>query len=179
METCAFCQGRCLERNHRCSGCKAVSYCGTECQKKDWKKGHKKECVVKRDKRLLRKVQKGVAKNLGVKLDIKNFTENDPELFYVVATITDPLRCTLVQHLCDMIEDAFSASPELFNMACGPWNGIFVAVMTVPKSCGDLVKQCAKEINFSLGQDKRMFCEDSKGNKVYFPLTGPNVWWNA
>jgi MYND finger/Sel1 repeat len=28
----------------RCAGCKAVGYCGTECQKKHWKMGHKTDC---------------------------------------------------------------------------------------------------------------------------------------
>jgi hypothetical protein len=27
-----------------CNGCKAVRYCGEECQKKDWKQGHRHVC---------------------------------------------------------------------------------------------------------------------------------------
>jgi hypothetical protein len=27
-----------------CSRCKAVRYCGAECQKKDWKLSHKQKC---------------------------------------------------------------------------------------------------------------------------------------
>uniref|UniRef100_A0A7S0SR23 MYND-type domain-containing protein n=1 Tax=Mantoniella antarctica TaxID=81844 RepID=A0A7S0SR23_9CHLO len=28
----------------RCAGCSAVHYCGTECQREDWRRGHKVEC---------------------------------------------------------------------------------------------------------------------------------------
>ncbi|KAJ7612725.1 hypothetical protein FB45DRAFT_1117295, partial [Roridomyces roridus] len=41
MEQCATGCGKSAEL--RCSTCKTVHYCGTECQKKDWKT-HKKEC---------------------------------------------------------------------------------------------------------------------------------------
>lgn len=34
-----------------CSGCKAVYYCGRKCQKKDYKKRHKKTCVEQKDER--------------------------------------------------------------------------------------------------------------------------------
>jgi hypothetical protein len=38
--TCAGCKER---GTHQCGGCKEVYYCGTECQKQDWKR-HKHEC---------------------------------------------------------------------------------------------------------------------------------------
>ena len=41
-ERCAVCRSR--GDLHRCSGCKAVWYCSSECQRKDWKTGHKKTC---------------------------------------------------------------------------------------------------------------------------------------
>lgn len=32
----------------KCSACKAVVYCTLECQKKDWKAGHKQRCHMLR-----------------------------------------------------------------------------------------------------------------------------------
>jgi hypothetical protein len=34
----------------RCSGCRMTSYCNSTCQKKHWKKAHRKECVGKNRK---------------------------------------------------------------------------------------------------------------------------------
>ena len=42
----------CPIRLQVCGGCKVARYCGAECQKKDWKKEHKRECqcmVVPKD----------------------------------------------------------------------------------------------------------------------------------
>lgn len=33
----------------RCSKCRAVGYCSTECQLAHWKKGHKKACTASRE----------------------------------------------------------------------------------------------------------------------------------
>eukprot|EP01083_Nonionella_stella_P016745 46761_1 len=33
-----------------CGGCKCTYYCGTDCQRKDWKRGHKKQCKTLRSK---------------------------------------------------------------------------------------------------------------------------------
>ena len=38
---CEVCEK--MEGTKRCGGCKTVSYCGAECQKKDWKR-HKRAC---------------------------------------------------------------------------------------------------------------------------------------
>ena len=32
----------------KCSACKAVVYCSSECQRKDWKTGHKQKCHILR-----------------------------------------------------------------------------------------------------------------------------------
>lgn len=39
--SCAACG---LQANLRCSGCKSMHYCSKECQKSDWKGGHKATC---------------------------------------------------------------------------------------------------------------------------------------
>ena len=41
MPKCATCGGA-AER--RCSRCKSIYYCGTQCQEMDWKRWHYKEC---------------------------------------------------------------------------------------------------------------------------------------
>lgn len=41
--SCASCGKQ--DPKQRCSICKAVYYCGQECQTKDWKAGHKKQCA--------------------------------------------------------------------------------------------------------------------------------------
>ena len=42
------CNNALCEKNWtlRCSACKFVGYCSTECQKIDWQKGHKKDCKL-------------------------------------------------------------------------------------------------------------------------------------
>ena len=39
---------RSAETLHACSGCGAARYCGTECQRKDWRGGHKALCALLR-----------------------------------------------------------------------------------------------------------------------------------
>ena len=47
-DTCAYCGSK-DTRYKKCAGCKAASYCSIDCQKLDWKSGHKKSCLsVKR-----------------------------------------------------------------------------------------------------------------------------------
>lgn len=41
--TCDFCSTK-SNQLKKCSGCKDVSYCSKECQTRDWRLGHKKEC---------------------------------------------------------------------------------------------------------------------------------------
>ncbi|KAL9976023.1 hypothetical protein ACROYT_G013253 [Oculina patagonica] len=47
---CAFCKQMDTEgiTLKKCSACKAVVYCSTQCQKKDWKAGHKQKCLTLR-----------------------------------------------------------------------------------------------------------------------------------
>ncbi len=42
LNFCKFCNKKNVV--NRCSGCKSVYYCNTNCQKKDWKLSHKKNC---------------------------------------------------------------------------------------------------------------------------------------
>jgi hypothetical protein len=44
---CSYCNSEDRPKTElkRCSQCKAVHYCSKECQVKDWKAGHKKDCV--------------------------------------------------------------------------------------------------------------------------------------
>lgn len=46
MIVCASCQApEGLAMKHKqCSACKAVYYCSVECQRVDWKAGHKNRC---------------------------------------------------------------------------------------------------------------------------------------
>ena len=47
---CAFCKQMATEgiTLKKCSACKAVVYCSPQCQKKDWKAGHKQKCLTLR-----------------------------------------------------------------------------------------------------------------------------------
>ena len=36
------------EKIKKCKACKLVEYCSRECQVKDWKNGHKKDCKILR-----------------------------------------------------------------------------------------------------------------------------------
>lgn len=47
---CAFCNQMATEgiTLKKCSACKAVVYCSPQCQKKDWKAGHKQKCLTLR-----------------------------------------------------------------------------------------------------------------------------------
>ena len=42
---CASC-GKNVVGMSTCAGCKVAKYCSSSCQKKDWKAGHKNQCVV-------------------------------------------------------------------------------------------------------------------------------------
>ena len=42
-KVCAFCKKN-VDIRYRCSACRLVKYCGVECQKKAWEKGHKNVC---------------------------------------------------------------------------------------------------------------------------------------
>lgn len=44
MRTCSWCHSRGVKLDV-CSGCEAVWYCNTECQRAHWRKGHKQECA--------------------------------------------------------------------------------------------------------------------------------------
>ena len=43
VKPCARC-GTTSVQTHKCAGCKGPYYCGRECQKADWKAGHKAAC---------------------------------------------------------------------------------------------------------------------------------------
>jgi hypothetical protein len=43
--TCSVCEGV-SDRLLRCGRCMGRSYCGQECQRKDWRSGHKERCVL-------------------------------------------------------------------------------------------------------------------------------------
>ena len=51
---------------HRCVTCKTASYCGKECQRKDWKTQHKEECVI------FKKVKDEISrKELGANIELR------------------------------------------------------------------------------------------------------------
>jgi hypothetical protein len=45
---CSYCNSEDRPKTDlkRCSQCKAVHYCSKDCQVKDWKAGHKKDCAL-------------------------------------------------------------------------------------------------------------------------------------
>jgi hypothetical protein len=55
MEKCAMCNKQLHKKSlKRCSRCKAVAFCGKDCQVKCWSMGHKRDCIdiTKMDSRL-------------------------------------------------------------------------------------------------------------------------------
>ena len=51
VSSCALC-GAGLKKLLVCSQCKAAAYCSKECQVRDWKAGHKEECVEEKNSKL-------------------------------------------------------------------------------------------------------------------------------
>jgi len=46
FNACSFCGSKESEtiKHKRCSACRQRLYCSSDCQKQDWKQGHKEEC---------------------------------------------------------------------------------------------------------------------------------------
>lgn len=179
IEKCAFCGVDCPERK-RCGNCKAISYCGPGCAKKDWKR-HKQECVAMGEERVLRKLPQRMERDEGLKFEFEKFTGNDPKLFYVVNIVTEHVYFVPVLKFFSTIEHTLFSSPDTLNLlkyGCTRWNSISVILFTMPKTYGDRVMQCAKKMKFALTRSDvyPFFCTNSEGAKNYFPLMGPNVW---
>ena len=49
MDTCTYCSSTDKECK-KCTGCASVTYCSKECQTKDWKQSHKKNCKLLKKK---------------------------------------------------------------------------------------------------------------------------------
>lgn len=166
MSGCAVCNKECPKKT-RCSVCRAVVYCSTTCQQKDWKKQHKRLCKGLRDERLTRKMQGQY--HLPVKFG-KDVAVNNSECVYVIVNVPKGKE----QDLCDLLKNTskrFCADDFFVTV----WNAIPIGVIRIPKSIERKCKEFAIKSGTELAHGVPCIF-DKKGNPDYFPLNGDNVW---
>ncbi|XP_027329451.1 histone-lysine N-methyltransferase ASHR1 isoform X2 [Abrus precatorius] len=98
----------------RCSSCKLVSYCGTSCQKSEWKL-HRLECeaLSRLDKDKRKSVTPSI--RLMVKLYVRRKLQNDK---VIPSTATDNYKLVeaLVAHMSDITEEQLVLYAQMANL---------------------------------------------------------------